>query len=55
MPHRVQVQYLTDMESLPQNSVHIDVRIVKFQDFPNYKSGVYQHVAGQPLGGHAIR
>jgi len=26
-----------------------------FEDFPNYKSGVYQHVAGKPLGGHAIR
>merc|ERR1712062_758144 len=26
-----------------------------YEDFPNYKSGVYQHVAGKPLGGHAIR
>ena len=26
-----------------------------FEDFPNYKSGVYQHIAGKPLGGHAIR
>jgi len=26
-----------------------------FEDFPNYKSGVYQHVTGKPLGGHAIR
>jgi len=26
-----------------------------FEDFPNYKSGVYQHVAGKALGGHAIR
>jgi len=26
-----------------------------FADFPNYKSGVYQHVSGAPLGGHAIR
>jgi len=26
-----------------------------FEDFPNYKSGVYQHTSGKPLGGHAIR
>jgi len=26
-----------------------------YEDFPNYKSGVYQHVSGKPLGGHAIR
>jgi len=26
-----------------------------YEDFPNYKSGVYQHVEGKALGGHAIR
>lgn len=26
-----------------------------YEDFVNYKSGVYQHVAGKALGGHAIR
>lgn len=26
-----------------------------FSDFPNYKTGVYQHVSGTALGGHAIR
>jgi len=26
-----------------------------YSDFPNYKSGVYQHVSGTALGGHAIR
>lgn len=26
-----------------------------YADFPNYKSGVYQHVSGAALGGHAIR
>jgi len=26
-----------------------------FEDFVNYKSGVYQHVSGKALGGHAIR
>jgi len=26
-----------------------------YADFPNYKSGVYQHTSGAELGGHAIR
>merc|ERR1711862_1089092 len=26
-----------------------------YEDFVNYKSGVYQHVTGKALGGHAIR
>lgn len=26
-----------------------------YADFPSYKSGVYQHVSGAALGGHAIR
>lgn len=26
-----------------------------YEDFPNYKSGVYQHVTGRSLGGHAIK
>merc|ERR1719162_1194736 len=26
-----------------------------YEDFPTYKSGVYQHVTGKALGGHAIK
>ncbi len=26
-----------------------------YADFPSYKSGVYQHVSGSELGGHAIK
>ncbi|XP_038150559.1 cathepsin B [Cyprinodon tularosa] len=26
-----------------------------YEDFPSYKSGVYQHVSGSELGGHAIK
>lgn len=26
-----------------------------YADFPQYKSGVYKHTTGQPLGGHAIK
>jgi len=26
-----------------------------YEDFPTYKTGVYQHLTGGQLGGHAIR
>lgn len=26
-----------------------------YEDFTNYKSGIYKHVAGQMVGGHAIK
>ncbi|MEQ2216980.1 hypothetical protein XENOCAPTIV_028057, partial [Xenoophorus captivus] len=26
-----------------------------YEDFPSYKSGVYKHVTGSALGGHAIK
>ncbi|XP_077345156.1 cathepsin B [Lithobates pipiens] len=26
-----------------------------YEDFPNYKSGVYQHTTGEEVGGHAIK
>jgi len=26
-----------------------------YSDFPNYKSGVYKHITGEELGGHAIK
>lgn len=26
-----------------------------YQDFMNYKSGVYKHVSGSLLGGHAVK
>jgi len=37
------------------NNGPVEAAFTVFEDFPNYKSGVYQHVAGKPLGGHAIR
>lgn len=33
----------------------VEAAFTVYSDFPNYKSGVYQHVAGKALGGHAIR
>ena len=26
-----------------------------YEDFVNYKSGVYKHVSGSALGGHAVK
>lgn len=37
------------------NNGPVEAAFTVFEDFPNYKSGVYQHVAGKALGGHAIR
>lgn len=33
----------------------VEAAFTVFADFPNYKSGVYQHVSGEELGGHAIK
>ncbi|CAH8559778.1 unnamed protein product [Schistosoma guineensis] len=42
------------MRELMQNGpVEVDFEV--YADFPNYKSGVYQHVSGALLGGHAVR
>lgn len=33
----------------------VEAAFTVYADFPQYKSGVYQHVAGEELGGHAIK
>jgi len=33
----------------------VEAAFTVYADFPLYKSGVYQHVTGEALGGHAIR
>jgi len=33
----------------------VEAAFTVYADFPNYKSGVYQHVSGGALGGHAIK
>jgi cathepsin B len=33
----------------------VSVAMTVYEDFENYKSGVYQHVSGKALGGHAIK
>jgi len=33
----------------------VEAAFTVYSDFPNYKSGVYQHTTGSALGGHAIK
>ncbi|XP_035233298.1 cathepsin B-like isoform X2 [Stegodyphus dumicola] len=33
----------------------VEAAFTVYSDFVNYKSGVYQHVAGEEMGGHAVR
>lgn len=33
----------------------VEAAFTVYGDFPNYKSGVYHHVSGDALGGHAIK
>jgi len=57
--------YGHDAYSLPNNVHAIQLEIMRngpveaafevYADFPTYKSGVYQHVSGELLGGHAIK
>jgi cathepsin B len=42
------------MRDLYQNGP-LEAGFMVYQDFPHYKSGVYQHVTGEKIGGHAIK
>jgi hypothetical protein len=33
----------------------LSVAMIVYEDFPTYKSGIYHHVTGNQLGGHAIK
>jgi len=33
----------------------VEIAITVYDDFLTYKSGVYKHVSGSELGGHAVR
>lgn len=33
----------------------VSVAFTVYEDFPTYKSGVYQHTTGGALGGHAVK
>ncbi|KAK2143035.1 hypothetical protein LSH36_885g00059 [Paralvinella palmiformis] len=51
--------------AVPRDEKQIQIEVMKYgpveaafsvySDFPNYKSGVYQHTTGEILGGHAVR
>ncbi|KAH8869901.1 Cathepsin B [Schistosoma japonicum] len=52
--YRVKSNQEAIMKELMQHGpVEVDFEV--YADFPNYKSGVYQHVSGALLGGHAVR
>jgi len=65
VPYTKDKTYGTKVYSIKRNEQQIKQELITngpvegaftvFSDFPNYKSGVYQHVTGGPLGGHAIR
>merc|ERR1712038_1715689 len=65
VPYEKDKSYGRDSYSIEKNVAQIQMELMTngpteaaftvFEDFPNYKSGVYQHVKGKPLGGHAIR
>ena len=42
------------MEEIMTNGP-VEAGFTVYSDFPNYKSGVYQHTGGSILGGHAVR
>jgi cathepsin B len=33
----------------------VEAGFMVYEDFPHYKSGVYEHVKGKMLGGHAVK
>ncbi|RTG82762.1 cathepsin B [Schistosoma bovis] len=33
----------------------VEATFTVYEDFLNYKSGIYKHITGEPVGGHAIR
>eukprot|EP00094_Tigriopus_californicus_P003247 TCALIF_03123-PA protein Name:"Similar to CTSB Cathepsin B (Sus scrofa)" AED:0.44 eAED:0.44 QI:0/0/0/0.37/1/1/8/0/953 len=46
---------VTEIQKELMTNGPVEAAFTVFADFPNYKSGVYQHVTGTALGGHAIR
>jgi len=42
------------MEEIQSNGP-VTLAFTVYEDFPNYKSGVYQHTHGEAKGGHAVR
>ncbi|XP_014244565.1 cathepsin B-like [Cimex lectularius] len=57
--HKVKSVYsLGDVEEIQKELMTngpVEASFTVYSDFPTYKSGVYQHVHGSMLGGHAVR
>lgn len=56
-PHMLNSYLLNTLHLLsPSPSIyHPTAAMIVYEDFLAYKSGVYRHVAGNPLGGHAVK
>jgi len=48
-------KHVQDIQLEIMNNGPVEGALTVYEDFPTYKSGVYQHVHGKALGGHAIR
>jgi len=48
-------KHVKDIQLEIMNNGPVEGALTVYEDFPTYKSGVYQHVSGKALGGHAIR
>lgn len=48
----------SDVESIQKEIMQngpVEATFTVYSDFPSYKSGVYRHTTGSPLGGHAVK
>ncbi|VEL21413.1 unnamed protein product [Protopolystoma xenopodis] len=50
-----QVEGETEIMTELMNNGPMEADFLVYSDFPSYKSGVYQHLAGHYLGGHAVK
>jgi cathepsin B len=46
---------VADIENEIFTNGPVEASFTVYADFPNYKSGVYKHVTGRELGGHAVK
>jgi len=44
-----------DLKAEVSTNGPVEVAFTVYEDFPTYKTGVYQHVTGGALGGHAVK
>lgn len=49
------VRGVEDIQKEIMTNGPVEAAFTVYADFPTYKSGVYEHTSGSPLGGHAIK